>query len=258
MRTASEAVGTVAGWVVAPVFGALALVRRTRPVHPTGDLYEAHVERAPSAEPFGDLAERLRGPALVRFSRAFFRSRKPRPDLFGCAVRFLAETKPPTAEGDAAPGDQDLLFTTVRSVWTIPLATLATNHRDYLANDFYGVSPFEIDGQEVYLRLVPEPVLPRTWRPSGALRDGVDAETRLEEDVTHGRAALQLEISRAPRGPFRRIAVVRLTKPASLDGERVRFHPAFAGRGIRACGPMQRFRLASYSVAQRLRPRRNV
>lgn len=243
MARSSEAVGAALGWLVAPLFGAASLVRRARPVHPAGQLYEGHVEREVLEGPYVALAERLRGPALVRFSRAFFRAHRARPDLFGCAVRFRSDV---VASPEPRPGDQDLLFTTLRSLWTLPIAALATDHDDFLANDYYGVSPFELEGVGiVYVRLEAEPVE----------STGVDAEARLDDAVRRGAAALHLEIAREPRGHYERVARIVVEGRSTLDGEAVRFHPAVAGRGIRARGAVQRLRMAPYAVSQRLRPR---
>ncbi len=243
MRRPSEALGTMAGWLVAPLFGAASIVRRARPVHPTGELYEGHVEREVLGGPYGDLAERLRGPALVRFSRAFFRAKHRRPDLLGCAIRFRSDVVPTERP---TPGDQDLLLTTLRSLWTLPIAAFATDHEDFLANDYYGVSPFELeDVGTVYVRLEADPVE----------AEGPDAEAKLRDAVRRGTAVLHLEIGREPRGAYDRVASIRLTKPSTLDGEAVRFHPMVAGRGIRPTGPVQRARSASYAISQRLRPR---
>src|SRR5262245_6871606 len=134
----SGILGRTLGLLLAPV----SLARRARMFHTEGVLYRAEaVARSPSPA-----AQRLEGPALLRFSGAWWR-RRQWPDVLGIAVRFCASASASAGTGaepcaETAPGDQDLIFATVRRPWTAPLAPLSTRVHDYLANDYYGVSPF--------------------------------------------------------------------------------------------------------------------
>src|SRR5205807_1930400 len=75
-------------------------------------------------------------------------------DVLGLSLRFRRNTTE-TAEPDG--DDQDLLFATIRSPFTMALSPLTTRAGDYLANLYYAVSPFSIGGgRNVKLRLVPE------------------------------------------------------------------------------------------------------
>jgi hypothetical protein len=51
-------------------------------------------------------------------------------------------------------------FATIRRPWTMPLAPLATVTTDYLANDYFAVSPFSLEGDpngsRVYFRIHPQ------------------------------------------------------------------------------------------------------
>src|SRR5687768_1326878 len=146
-----ELVGRTLGVLLAPITGSVSALRRARMFHPAGICVAAQVHAID-----GDaLGERLAGPALARFSSAWWKRREWR-DVLGIALRFTsasAERQGARAE----PGDQDLLLATIRRPWTMALAPLTTDHRDFLANHYYGVSPFRADGhaREVEFRLVP-------------------------------------------------------------------------------------------------------
>src|SRR5581483_3247415 len=133
----AERAGVWAGWLLAPLTGTLSLLRRARMFHPEGAVYRARVETVPG--PYAMLGRRLEGPALARLSTAWWRSGKEWLDALGIAIRVGRD---PGAE--AKRGDQDLLFATIRSPWTTPFAPLTTEQHDFLANDYYGVSPFEV------------------------------------------------------------------------------------------------------------------
>jgi len=93
--------------------------------------------------PFTDVAERLAGPALVRLSTAMWRGGREWPDILGAAVRFRRD---PHLTEQAAPADQDILFATLRHMWTIPPALLTTDVHDWLENDYYAIAPFTVAG----------------------------------------------------------------------------------------------------------------
>ena len=178
--TPSETIGTLAGWLLAPITGAVSAVRRARMFHPDGVIYRARVE--PLADtPWPEVAARLAGPALVRASSAWWRGGRELPDALGVSIRFR-DSDAPSAE--PAPGDQDLLLATIRHPWTMPFAPLSTNVRNFLDNDYYGVSPFAVEGAgTAYLRAV----------SSRAYAAGGDRRERLARAVADGNAWLRLE-----------------------------------------------------------------
>lgn len=77
------------GTVLGGVFGALARLRRGKPLHPHGTVYDAVLHRTGSPEPWG--AEWLDAPGedrgLVRVSRSVGLP-QPLPDVFGLALTF--------------------------------------------------------------------------------------------------------------------------------------------------------------------------
>jgi hypothetical protein len=236
--------GVAAGWLISPLFGFVSLVRHARTFHPRGPIFTASVAKHPGTPAaLVPLANRLAGRALVRFSGALWKHAERVPDVLGCAIRFRRDERE-THEPD--PDDQDLLFATIRRPWTMPLSPVSTDVRDYLANDYFGVAPFDAAlGHAIYLRL--HPVHPANG----------EAETRrdrLAHAAARGDATLNLEVGDGPYGPWTAIVVVSLERTASVDGEALRFDPFRTGRGVRPRGFIHALRRGVYSMSQRSRP----
>lgn len=247
-----KSVGLLLGAVLAPVTGLVSWVRQSRMFHPHGLLFEAEVDVVARDEPELAVARRLAGPALVRFSSAWWK-RGDWPDVLGCAVRF---SELPLRVAPHA-GDQDLLFATIRRPWTLPFAPLATDVRDFLANEYYAVSPFEVAGLgRVEWRLRIEPGSETARDP-----DAPNRASRLERSVARGRVLLSLEY--APYRPpqrfrdtrsFRPVVRIRVIRALELDQEALRYDPFRAGRGILPVGVVQWLRRLTYASSQRARP----
>ncbi len=239
-HAASERAGRIAGWVMAPFTGAMSLARHARMFHPRGVVYEARVLPSAVDVGWGRLAERLSGDAIVRLSGAWWKRREWR-DVLGCAIRFGGEG-----------GDQDLLLATIRHPWTTPFAPLTTDPHDFLANDYYAVSPLEReDAGLIDLRL----------RPSGRSELGGTREERLARAVEAHRASFLLEARRHRRFLDLRhheahpICVIELTERAEVDQERLRFDPFRSGRGLAPSGFVHALRIGTYRASQEARPR---
>ncbi len=240
--------GRLAGLVLSPITGVVSLARRARMFHPRGELFRAEVWSCAVGPPWTDLARRLEGPALVRLSSAWWKEREW-PDVLGCAVRFTSTPEyAPAVHAD----DQDLLLATVRRPWTLPFAPLSTRYGDFLANRYYGVSPFETaEAGRIEWRLSPD----------GAVADGTGRTERLRLALLRDDAGFTLEAR-----PYRRVtdllrhrtfhpvARVELREPAAVDQEALRFDPFHAGRGIEPVGFVQAMRLATYWTSQWARP----
>lgn len=249
MRTRTEPApaGFVVGGLFAPVTALVSFVRHSRMFHPVGVSCWATVQRIDSGGSAGVLASRLPERALLRFSGAWWK-RYELPDVLGCAVR-LAQAP---VHYEPRGSDQDLLFATIRRPWTTPFAPLSTNRRDYLANDYYAVSPFHVPGLgRIDLRLSPDARSP----------SGVDRGARLVAAVSAGRASLVLSWApysgawRRPEprsfSPLARLTIVGVT---SLDDEATRFDPFQAGLGIEPVGFVHAIRALAYRASQRSRP----
>jgi hypothetical protein len=224
-----EALGRGVGGVVAPVAALGSLTRGARLFHPDGVVYRADVRALQAEGALGDLARRLEGPAIIRLSGALFRHRPGRtlPDVLGAAVRFGAA--------------QDLLFATFRRSYELPVAMLATNAGDFLANEYYTVLPSDIPGREgVTFRLVP-------FHPSPP---GRDRRERLARAVADGAASFELEARRAYAGPWTSFASITLRERADVDQEELRFNPFHDGLGIVPHGFLQAVRAAVYPASQ--------
>ena len=159
----------------------------------------------------------------------------------GLAMRLRASAE---RTEEPSPSDQDLLFATIRRPITTALAPLSTHVHDFLANDYYAVSPFDVDDLGVArFRLVS----PRPGTRASSRR------ARLAEDVAADRALLRLEV-RGTRGGWRSLARLRLVEEIDLDQAALRFDPFHDGRGIRPRGFVHSVRRATYAASQRLRP----
>jgi hypothetical protein len=238
MTTILEKLGLAAGRVAAPAFGALATVRRARVFHPVGELLEGAIHNV-ATDDLDALGAPLDGPVLARFSGAFWKSpSSPLPDVLGCALRI----------GDGPDGDQDLLFATIRRPWTMPFAPLTTRVDDYLANHYFAVSPFVVEGQAalLYLRLRP------LRQPSAGV--GVQGRReRLAHALASGPIELALDAAYKAWGPWRQVARVRLDRPSARDGAALRFDPFRTGRGIVPHGLVHALRRGAYSASQAAR-----
>lgn len=236
-RMLREQVGDAVGRALAPMFELVASARRSRVFHPQGVVVLAYA-RAIAREPRAAVtAERLRGPALVRFSTALWKKRAW-PDALGCAIRFCASETPSV---DPDPSDQDLLFATIRSPLTTLLGPIGVDPHDFLANTYFGAAPFDApDGSRVKLRLVPD----------APVHDGEDRNDRLAAAIEQG-AALRLELRRTFELPWREVVRVDLERVVDLDQARLRFWPFREGRGVRPRGFVHALRRGAYRASQR-------
>jgi hypothetical protein len=236
--TLRDRAGEIAGWAASPFFAAVGLARHARALHAEGTVLAASVEPAGTSADTAAVGERLRGPALVRFSSALWRHGRQWPDVLGCAVRFRSSEAP---SAEPAPGDQDLLFATVRSPFTLWLGPVGTHVRDFLANTYFATAPFDVPGVgRVKWRLVPE--------SSGVA--GGDRAHRLSVAIARGDATLRLEMRHTFRGPWAPVARIRLERVVRLDQEALRFWPFRSGRGIIPRGFVHGLRRGAYRSSQ--------
>lgn len=234
-----EAIGRAVGGIWAPAVALGSLLRNARLFHPDGLVRWARVEPIAKDGMLGDFAQRLAGPALVRLSSAWWRNEKEWPDVLGIAIRFV-DSKNIQVQ-NPAPRDQDLLFATIRRSSLLPIAPLFTNVHDFLANDYYALAPFSIQGLgRVKFRLVPM----RLPSDLGTRRE------KLEARVAAGTAILRIEMKNSKLGAkWREVALVEIREKACVDQEALAFHPFRSGRGIVPVGPIQMIRAATYKAS---------
>ncbi|HET7542060.1 MAG TPA: hypothetical protein VFK05_19470 [Polyangiaceae bacterium] len=246
-----ELLGLGVGLLLAPWVAALSRFRRARMFHPVGRTFGARVEAQPglSAE-WRELASRVEGAALLRFSGALFRSDDERLEVLGVALR-LHGAENPALERESQT--QDLLFATIRSPLTMPFAPLTTDARDYFANRYWAVSPFDVGlPRHVKFRLSPsEGTRQAARRYRNLPRNQALAVAVGQEDAT-----LQLEARYTFDPAWCALATLRLTGPLDIDQEALRFDPFRTGRGIVPSGFVHALRVACYAASQRARPRR--
>jgi hypothetical protein len=272
---AIERAGELVGVLAAPLFAVTSAIRRARTFHPRGDCADADVSVADGVpQQHRALAERLSGNAFVRFSDALTKKKARWPDVLGCALRFGGDVDDP-----AAFGDQDLLFATVKRPWTMPFSIFTTKVHDYLANDYFAVSPFSVPtprtarngpkASRVYFRLRPgskEPgglvTVESSTGPISSLRASTarsrrsraeERRRRFERAIANGAAVFTLGIANGPWGPFAPLVRIQLVSVRLTDPSSLRFDPFRSGRGIEPQGFVHALRRGVYSASQRAR-----
>jgi hypothetical protein len=237
--TVRERIGTAAGWLAAPMFGAIARARHARVFHPEGIVLAARVEPIAHRD-LSEVAMRLAGPALVRFSTALWRHGTEWPDALGCAIRFR-DRDVPSAEAD--PGDQDLLFATIRTPVATPMAPVGTHVHDFLDNTYFATAPFDVEGVgRAKWRLVPEHVSP----------PGRDRSERLIAAVACGFATLRLDLRRTWHPRYAPVVRLVLVEAVDVDQEALRFSPFRDGRGLLPRGFVHALRRGAYVASRKL------
>jgi hypothetical protein len=244
----SEVFGFIGGLIAAPLFGITSYLREARTFHPEGVCYRAtarSVAALPALEP---MAQRLLGGGLVRLSGAVWKGGRERHDALGFAVRFGELGMERASLTTPARGDQDLLFVTSRRLWTLPLAFFTTDQHDFLRNDYYALTPFEVEGVgRVELRISPRRVA----------AEGNSRRARLASAVERGEAVFTLEVSMLdqPDRAWRPVVEIQLTEKADVDQTALRFSPFRDGRGIVPRGFVNAMRPAVYAASQYARPK---
>ncbi|HEX2672824.1 MAG TPA: hypothetical protein VHM25_18195 [Polyangiaceae bacterium] len=244
-----ETAGLWLGRLLAPVTASISHARHARMFHPVGRTFQAKIEVEPDlGKPWKELAARLSGPALARFSGALWRGNFEHWDVLGVALRLREND---SISPQCLPSDQDLLFATIRSPLTMPFAPFTTNAHDYLDNQYWAVSPFQV-GHARHVKFRLSPSAPDRQQQTRASR--VHRDAALLEAVSKDSVSLRLEVRHTFEPPSRSLATVRLTAVVDLDQEALRFSPFQTGRGIVPSGFVHALRRATYPASQGARP----
>lgn len=221
------------------LFGSLARLLGTRPLHPAGVAFAATLTVAEGALP----GTRLFGPAAVwdarvRFSRGFGLP-EPLPEVLSMAVKV------PDAYG--AGRDQDLLLTaTGRRPVARHVFSLGVSHLDRF---YSSVLPFRAGEATLLFGAAPR---------SPSRRAAASAPGDLEELVA-GAAAGGLAfalLAAEPRGPWRTIGWLDVGRRLDAREESaLTFNSDHAGGGIAPAGALNRIRGGAYAAAARARRR---
>ena len=237
-----EALGSVVGAMGAGPVALSSALRRARTFHPRGVLATGHLE------PFSSVAamatsERFVGHALVRLSGALSKGDAQTHEVLGIGLRISDHM---IRSADPAAGDQDLTFATIVSPLMLPIAGVTTRSDDFLANKFWGVAPFRIEGVgRVKLRLSPMVVADMQRE---ARRE------RLERAIAERRACFLVEMRHTMQLPWEPLATLVLDGLSRIDQEALRFDPFRAGRGIEPVGFVHAVRKYVYRASQWARP----
>ena len=240
-----EQIGNAIGGLWAPFIHSLARLRHARMFHPDGQLFTGTLQPI-AGSPFEATAQQLGRTVLARCSGALRRGGRESLDVLGIALRIH---RGQTLGVHAVPTDQDLLFATIRSPLTMPLAPFTTHSHDFFANRYYAVSPFELDGnRRVEFRLDPIDHSPRTGSRADKLAAAVAAD----------KAHFELSARKTLTRTWHPIALISLTETSELDQDELRFDPFQCGAGIVPVGLIHAIRKRAYAASQSGRPEREM
>ncbi len=221
--------------------------------HPVGHTFTGRIEAIIGGN-FDLLGARLDGRALVRVSGALSKSEREWFDVLGIGLRIHRGGRgapellhPGRGDGGdteaAQPGDQDLLFATIRSPFTMALSPLTTDASNFLAS-YWAVCPFEAPPVgRVELRL----------RPIGRADLGATRIERLREAVRRGDAGWRLEARKTLTLRWHPVAVIHLEREVILDQAALSFDPFRTGADVTPVGLVHAIRRAVYAASQRAR-----
>jgi hypothetical protein len=234
-ETAKHWLGQTLGLVVAPVAYLGSALRHARLFHPHGEWCSARVV-ADASSRLASLGGRLEGEALVRFSTGLHKTEVERFEVLGCAVRIRG-----ARHGQRS---QDLIFGTLKHLWSLPLAPLTTDAQDFFANHYYTVTSFRApDVGVVTLRLAPV----HRRRAPGNTRD-----ERLDHRIADGQAVFAIE-ARSPDASddaWTPVAHLTVTSRCKAPAHDVGFSPAHAGRGLQPVGVVNALREVAYEASR--------
>jgi hypothetical protein len=235
-----ERIGELIGATWAPAIHRIAKARRARMFHPDGHVFVGTVtEQLDSA--FNDVVAGLGTNVLARFSGALRRRDHESLDVLGVALRF---SHAPIDSVTAGKRDQDLLFATILSPFTMAFSPFTTRAHDFFANRYYAVSPFALaDGRRVKFRLSPLAHPPAHGTRTESLRAAVEGSA----------AHFVLEARETLRVRWTPIAHISVEHEASLDQTALRFDPYQDGAGIVPVGVIQAIRRRAYPASQSAR-----
>ncbi len=235
-----ERVGDLIGRLWAPGVALISRLRRARMFHPAGHTFTGKIDSILGGN-FDALGGRLDGRALVRVSGALWKSERERFEVLGIGLR-LHRGDGESSES-AKPGDQDLLFATIRSPFTMALSPFTTDASNFLSM-YWAVSPFEAPPVgRIKLRL----------RPIGGGDIGGSRIERLREAVRRGEAAWRLEARETLTWRWHPVAVIQLEREVMLDQAALSFDPFRTGADVTPVGLVHAIRRAVYAASQRAR-----
>jgi hypothetical protein len=191
---------------------------------------------------FDLLGPRLDGRVLVRVSGALWKNEREWFDVLGVGMRIRAGRGDALTEREE-PGDQDLLFATIRSPFTMLASPLFTDASNFLSK-YWAVSPFEAPPVgRIELRL----------SPIGRADIGGSRIARFREAVKRGQCGWWLEARKTLTRGWHPIAQVYLENEVMLDQAALAFDPFRTGANLTPTGVVHSIRRAVYAASQHAR-----
>lgn len=238
VRGLREHAGAWIGRLWAPAVAWISRARHARMFHPDGLTFAGNVR------PAGDhpLAAACSGRVLVRCSAALWRGGRERFDVLGFALR-IRPGEGEALDDRAQPGDQDLLFATIRSPLTMLLSPFFTDASEFVDQRYWAVSPFAYAGQRYELRVSPvdPPPRPVLKQPRAS---------RLLAAVHAHRAVWQLEARVTLTLRWQPVARIALERPVTIDQAALAYDPFRDGLGLAPVGLVHAIRRAAYAASR--------
>ncbi len=238
-RKTRETVGFAGGYALGLLTGSVSFLRQSRMFHPNGITFLGRVKNLSDDQVFPPYV-------LLRLSSAWWKTKEWK-DVLGIALRF---SESPEFSPTPRSHDQDLLFATIRYPWTMPFAPLSTKVDDFLANEYFAVTPFNmrLNSRKALLKfkLVPKQVSP----------DGHGRAKRFEKAVSQNLAAFDLDYLdlNDRRSGWHALARIEVLNPLNLNQALLKFNPFRTGLGIHPRGLVHFLRIGAYALSQRMRP----
>jgi hypothetical protein len=239
-RGLREQIGAWIGRLWSPAIARISRARHARMFHPEGMTFVGRVQ--PVASEYAELARAFDGRILVRCSAALWRGGREHLDVLGFALR-IRPGDASALDDRALPGDQDLLFATIRSPFTMLLSPLFTDATDFVHQRYWAVSPFARHGQRYELRVSPVD-------PPARLALKQPRASRLLAAVHAHRAIWQLEARVTWRLHWHPIARLVLERPVTIDQAALAFDPFRDGLELEPVGLVHAIRRAAYAASR--------
>lgn len=230
-----------AGSATGAFFAALATLRRGKPVHPRGVVFDGSLTVA-DEDIWLSSAALFASPgvhrAIVRFSRSLGLPR-PFPDLLGMSLRV------PDAYGEGHHQD----FLMVTSIDAPLLHHALVPARDVQQRPYSSSFPYRVGGRSIVLGALPR---------SGAQRP--DGRSELDRAIDAARAGeLIFDLAACGLwGRFRRVAELSIGDPLEAPADALRFNPWNTGGGLEPVGALNQLRAFVYPRSQSAWARRGL
>jgi hypothetical protein len=124
------------------------------------------------------------------------------------------------------------------------LGPFMTKYHDFFWNDYFAVSPFEVNGKTVYFKLMAE--------------DFKDLEGTRQERLKKNIGIARMILMMGKEKEWHPVAEISLLEEMQIDQEKLKFNPFLNGLGIYPKGFIQHLRVGSYRFSQFGRTLRHV